>query len=249
MMSNAGGAWDNSKKYIEIEGQVPSGKNEADYLDKEGRPLYIKKEEGGFLIIPKHTDHHDACVVGDTVGDPFKDTSGAPQLYYSHVCSTGTVLSPIGRRCIHAFCFSRRDNCAAEHCLCTTTHHGCSGAARSRAVCPRPARTRAPAGPALNILIKLMSMISLTIAPLLRNNTTYYEFGYGLIPIGLMFLVAIFAHYYAGGIMDDPDVGGDAPREEAVVRSPGLSAVRAQGRTPSPKSLHCVTKDDDEIDT
>ena len=61
-----------------------------------------------------------------------------------------------------------------------------------------------------------MSMISLTIAPLLRNNTTYYEFGYGLIPIGLMFLVAIFAHNYAGGIMDDPDVGGDAPREEAV---------------------------------
>merc|ERR1712194_344145 len=48
MMSNAGGAWDNSKKYIEIAGA-----------------------HGG-----KGTDIHKACVVGDTVGDPFKDTSG-----------------------------------------------------------------------------------------------------------------------------------------------------------------------------
>lgn len=48
MMANAGGAWDNSKKYIEIEGAC-----------------------GG-----KGTETHKACVVGDTVGDPFKDTSG-----------------------------------------------------------------------------------------------------------------------------------------------------------------------------
>ena len=48
MMANAGGAWDNSKKYIEIEGAA-----------------------GG-----KGTATHKACVVGDTVGDPFKDTSG-----------------------------------------------------------------------------------------------------------------------------------------------------------------------------
>lgn len=47
MMANAGGAWDNAKKYIE------SG------------------HFGG-----KGTEVHAAAVVGDTVGDPFKDTSG-----------------------------------------------------------------------------------------------------------------------------------------------------------------------------
>ncbi len=72
MFANAGGAWDNAKKYIEIEGAA-----------------------GG-----KGTTTHKACVVGDTVGDPFKDTSG----------------------------------------------------------------------PSLNILIKLMSMISLTIAPIIEGT-------------------------------------------------------------------------------
>ena len=48
-MANSGGAWDNAKKYIET---------------------------GDAEFCGKHTATHDASVVGDTVGDPFKDTSG-----------------------------------------------------------------------------------------------------------------------------------------------------------------------------
>merc|ERR1719396_328656 len=98
MMSNAGGAWDNSKKYIE---------NENTY--------------GG-----KKSETHKACVVGDTVGDPFKDT----------------------------------------------------------------------AGPALNILIKLMSMIALTIAPLIRGQTEWSTWYYGLIPIFICFIGTILVYFF-----------------------------------------------------
>merc|ERR1712072_850499 len=93
MMSNAGGAWDNSKKYIEIMGA-----------------------EGG-----KGTDTHKACAVGDT----FKDTSG----------------------------------------------------------------------PALNILIKLMSIIALTIAPLIAGNAAWFDWYFGLIPFGLIVLVTYYKYY------------------------------------------------------
>jgi K(+)-stimulated pyrophosphate-energized sodium pump len=96
MMSTAGGAWDNSKKYIEIE-----------------------KACGG-----KGTDTHKACVVGDTVGDPFKDTSG----------------------------------------------------------------------PALNILIKLMSIISLTIAPLIAGGDDWDHWYYGLLPLAAGIGITYFCY-------------------------------------------------------
>ena len=79
LMANAGGAWDNAKKYIEA---------------------------GNLAGFAKKSDPHKAAVVGDTVGDPFKDTSG----------------------------------------------------------------------PAMNILIKLMSIVALVLAPALRHATPFYTF-------------------------------------------------------------------------
>ena len=67
--SNTGGAWDNAKKYIE-EGVHESTVKLAG--DEEGKPFkFTKKDENG-----KSTPVHQAAVIGDTVGDPLKDTSG-----------------------------------------------------------------------------------------------------------------------------------------------------------------------------
>lgn len=115
MMSNAGGAWDNSKKLCE--------------------KLKIKK-----------TDQGKACVVGDTVGDPFKDTSG----------------------------------------------------------------------PALNILIKLMSMVSLTIAPFITGHHDWQTSHYGLVPLGLMVVISIVLVYLEILTWKDPLQLNAAPTENGA---------------------------------
>ena len=67
MMANAGGAWDNAKKYIE------------------------KGNLGG-----KGSDTHAAAVVGDTVGDPFKDTSGPSMNILINVMAiVSLVIAPL----------------------------------------------------------------------------------------------------------------------------------------------------------
>jgi K(+)-stimulated pyrophosphate-energized sodium pump len=67
MMANAGGAWDNAKKYVE------------------------KGNYGG-----KGSDVHKACVVGDTVGDPFKDTSGPSMNILINVLAiVSLVIAPL----------------------------------------------------------------------------------------------------------------------------------------------------------
>ena len=146
MMANAGGAWDNSKKYIEIEGAC-----------------------GG-----KGTETHKACVVGDTVGDPFKDTSG----------------------------------------------------------------------PSLNILIKLMSIISLTIAPLMEGNGDWDNWYYGLIPLAVIVIGSYVVYWFfwregtditadmsgkdeeaEAAVVSEKDVeGGEDPKVEVEIDDPSHSA-------------------------
>ena len=66
-MANAGGAWDNAKKYVE------------------------KGNLGG-----KGSDTHNAVVVGDTVGDPFKDTSGpAMNILINVMAIVSLVIAPL----------------------------------------------------------------------------------------------------------------------------------------------------------
>jgi len=128
LMSNAGGAWDNSKKLCE--------------------KLKIKK-----------TDQGKACVVGDTVGDPFKDTSG----------------------------------------------------------------------PALNILIKLMSMVALTIAPLIRGNKDWENWHFGVIPFVIFVLVT--AALVCKKILTWTDPLANLQSEDSVDTS---GAKQPAGESPAP---------------
>src|SRR5207244_13119698 len=68
-LNNSGGAWDNAKKYVE-----------AGYLrvNEEGEMVDPLDPKG--TVLGKKSEPHKASVVGDTVGDPFKDTAG-PSLH------------------------------------------------------------------------------------------------------------------------------------------------------------------------
>src|SRR5215472_5777738 len=74
VLNNSGGTWDNAKKFIEL-GQL---KGEDD------------------IVLGKGTDAHAAAVVGDTVGDPFKDTAGPSLHVLIKLLSTITlVMAPL----------------------------------------------------------------------------------------------------------------------------------------------------------
>ena len=109
--SNTGGAWDNAKKFIEG----------GHLKDEKTGQVYRKKSEA-----------HKNAVIGDTVGDPMKDTSG----------------------------------------------------------------------PSINILIKLMSIISLTMAPLIKGQDDWEYWYFGLIPLilGLVISVVCYKLYWSEDI-------------------------------------------------
>ncbi len=87
-MANAGGAWDNAKKLLESYGKTTAqemvdGKGNSDKIPAAVRDSIMARAQdavaagnGDEIVYGKGSEDHKATVVGDTVGDPFKDTSG-----------------------------------------------------------------------------------------------------------------------------------------------------------------------------
>ncbi|MFQ5490332.1 MAG: sodium-translocating pyrophosphatase [Phycisphaerae bacterium] len=87
-MANAGGAWDNAKKLIETYGAMTATQIAEDPSAQSKLPPAIRQTlitraqqavragQPDMIVYGKGSEDHKAGVVGDTVGDPFKDTSG-----------------------------------------------------------------------------------------------------------------------------------------------------------------------------
>ena len=84
-LNNGGGAWDNAKKYIE-----------AGYLRVNAEGEMVDRLDTTGTILGKNSEPHKASVVGDTVGDPFKDTAGPSLHVVIKLLSTITLaLAPL----------------------------------------------------------------------------------------------------------------------------------------------------------
>ncbi|MBV9712231.1 MAG: sodium/proton-translocating pyrophosphatase, partial [Ktedonobacteraceae bacterium] len=84
-LNNGGGAWDNAKKFIE-----------AGFLRVNPEGEMVSSLDPNGTVLGKKSEAHKAGVVGDTVGDPFKDTAGPSLHVLIKLLSTITlVLAPL----------------------------------------------------------------------------------------------------------------------------------------------------------
>ncbi len=84
-LNNGGGAWDNAKKFIE-----------AGFLRVNAKGEVVEPDDQSGIVLGKKSEPHKASVVGDTVGDPFKDTAGPSLHILIKLLSTITlVLAPL----------------------------------------------------------------------------------------------------------------------------------------------------------
>lgn len=107
VLNNGGGAWDNAKKFVEEFGKIRAKdlRENKDILKgvRERAPeIYndlvkrAEESEDDAIIFGKTSEMHKAAVVGDTVGDPFKDTAGPSLHVLIKLLSTITlVLAPL----------------------------------------------------------------------------------------------------------------------------------------------------------